>query len=181
MTSEITPEMSFLSTLSCNKLKASQSWPEKIPLIKRPPSYWNFWKQKGTHGVNCPCLTKRPVEWGVKNLKAKQKYNLELPKEVKFQQANNATLSLGIWKYLMLRGTELHQRMLYPSNIWGCLTRCSAIALAQNSSSPSHPPEHHIWILEIHPLPPVLSGKSFQHWNSWPFAEVPFGDCPNPF
>lgn len=42
-----------------------------------------------------------------KTSKAKQKYNLEFPKEVKCQQAKNATLSLGNWKYFVLCDTEL--------------------------------------------------------------------------
>lgn len=48
----------------------------------------------------------------MKTKKLKPKLKLELPKEVKFQQANNAIFLLGIWQYLMLSDTEPHQRKL---------------------------------------------------------------------
>lgn len=70
MTSEVTSEMSFLSILYCNQLKASQRWPEKNPFHQETSKLLEFLKIEGS----CSQLPMSPQETGgVKSKKLKSK------------------------------------------------------------------------------------------------------------
>lgn len=91
-------EMSPLSTVSYDQLKASQGWPEGLSLLPRPPNCVGISETIREPGLGCPGLHERLVEWKTKNIKQNKNitFNWSFPKKLSI---NRLTMPYFYWAF----------------------------------------------------------------------------------